>query len=187
MDNFNLKSYLQNNPLLEEFPKGKWVNLDKKEKEEFSEDIFDLISNAYAYIGGHSNYKSKEDVTGSEGDADYEVIDLDLDPDIDAVSVSKNRPAGKKFVATGHDGSKLAKRAVISHKSTDLNKPGYFIEVSGKIKDILLAKGAPMVTDEETIRKALEGRDITMNSDGSYQRKIAGEEHTKILLGKPLS
>ncbi len=43
-----------------------------------------------------------------------------------------------------------------------------------------------MVTDEKTIEKALKGKDVEMNDDGSYQRKIAGKMHTKVLLGNPL-
>jgi|TARA_Y100000034_G_scaffold112186_1_gene145914 hypothetical protein len=186
MDNFNYKKYLTNNPLLEDLPKGKWVDLDDEETGEYAENIFDLIKIAYASIGGHSNYKSANDVVGAQGDSDYEVINLDDDPDIEAVSVSKKKSSGDKFVATGHDGSKAAKSAVINHKADNLKKPGNFIEVSGRIKDILLGKGVPMVTDEETIETALKGKDIKMNKDGSYRRKIAGKWHEKILLGNPL-
>jgi hypothetical protein len=50
----------------------------------------------------------------------------------------------------------------------------------------MLGKGVPMVTDEDTIKKALKGKEIEMNDDGSYQRKIAGKMYTKVLLGKPL-
>jgi hypothetical protein len=186
MDTFDLKKYLTNNPLKEDLPKGKWVDLDDVEQSEYAENIFDLIKTAYASIGGHSNYTSPTDVVGSEGDADYEVINLDDDPDIEAVSVSKSKQSGNKFVATGHDGSKIAKSAVINHKADELKKPGHFIEVSGRIKDILLGKGVPMVTDEVTIERALKGKDIKMNKDGSYRRKIAGKWHEKILLGNPL-
>ena len=186
MGNFNYKEYLKNNPLLEDLPKDKWVDLDSKEKEEYKEDIFSLISNAYAAIGGHSNYDSPDDVVDDEGDADYEVINLDDDPDIEAVSVSKKKPSGKKSVATGHDGSSVAKSSIVNHKADMLKKPGHFIEVSGRIKDILLGKGVPMVTDEKTIKKALKGKEIEMNDDGSYQREIAGKMYTKVLLGKPL-
>tara|TARA_R110002050_G_scaffold277250_1_gene422860 strand:- start:212 stop:766 length:555 start_codon:yes stop_codon:yes gene_type:complete len=183
---FNYKKYLANNPLNEDLPKGKWVDLDDVDQSKYAENIFDLIKTAYASIGGHSNYSSSDDVVGSEGNSDYEVINLDDDPDIEAVSVSKKKSAGNKFVATGHDGSKIAKSAVVSHKADELKKPGYFIEVSGRIKDILLGKGVPMVTDEKTIEKALKGKDVEMNDDGSYQRKIAGKMHTKVLLGNPL-
>ena len=186
MDNFDLKKYLTNNPLNENLPKGRWVDLDANEQGEYAENIFDLIKTAYSSIGGHSNYKSSDDVVGAEGGADYEVINLDDDPDIEAVSVTKKKSAGEKFVATGHDGSKIAKSAVVNHKADELKKPGHFIEVSGRIKDILLGKGVPMVTDEVTIERALKGKDIKMNKDGSYRRKIAGKWHEKILLGNPL-
>ena len=102
---FDYRAYLKNNPLLEELPKNQWVDLNKKETEEFSGDIFDLINTAYASIGGNLNYTSADDVTGAQGDANYEVIDIDDDPEIDAVVVSKKKPAGNKMAALGHDGS----------------------------------------------------------------------------------
>ena len=75
---FDLIKYLANNPLLEvDIPKNKWVELSKQDLEDYKDDIFGLIQTAYSYIGGHSNYKSADDVTGSEGENDYEVIDLD--------------------------------------------------------------------------------------------------------------
>ena len=51
--------------------------------------------------------------------------------------------------------------------------------------EILVAKGVPMVTDEETIRKVLKGKDIKMNDDGTYQRHLGGELHTKTMMGTP--
>ena len=77
MDNFNLKKYLKEGKLYEDLPKGKWIGLDDVDQGEYAENIFDLIKTAYASIGGHSNYQSPTDVIGSEGDADYEVINLD--------------------------------------------------------------------------------------------------------------
>ena len=187
MANFDYRAYLKNNPLLEEFPKGQWTRLSSQDLEDYKDDIFGLIEKAYSYIGGHANYSSADDVTGKEGSADYEVINLDDDDEIDAVNISKQTPPGTKFVATGHDGSSAAKREVITHKIEKLQKPGFYIEVSGKIKDILVSAGVPQVTDEDTIRKVLKGKDITMNDDGSYQREIGGSMHSKILLGKPLA
>lgn len=185
---FDLKKYLANNPLLEDagFEKNQWANLTKDEQDEFADEIFNLINNAYSDIGGNPNYKSDADVTGEEGDATYMVIDLDDDPDFDAVKVSKSKAAGNKSVAMGHDGSKPAKSAAVNITAIMLKEPGHFIEVSGKLKDILIAKGVPVITDEETIRKALKGKDITMNDDGTYSRSIGGEMHTKTLMGNPI-
>ncbi len=180
---FSLHKYFKNQYLLE----GDWDKLSPTEASDEADDIIELIKSAYAYIGGHSNFKSISDVDKETGrGAEYEVIDLDDDGDIDAVNVSKRKAAGEKFVATGHDGSSQAKRAVITHKIDRLKKPGFYVEVSGKIKDILLKAGVPQVTDEATIEKALAGKDITMNDDGSYTRSIAGQRHQKIMLGTPL-
>jgi len=68
-----------------------------------------------------------------------------------------------------------------------LKRPGHYIEVSGKLKDILSSKGVPLVTDEETIRTALKGKKIEMNDDGTYQRYLGGEKHTKTMMGNPLT
>tara|TARA_R110000803_G_scaffold48318_1_gene100365 strand:+ start:352 stop:903 length:552 start_codon:yes stop_codon:yes gene_type:complete len=180
---FNLQKYFKDQYLLE----GDWDKLSSKEAAGEADDIIELIKSAYAYIGGHSNFKDVSDVEKeSSRGAEYEVIDLDDDGDIDAVNVSKTKPVGTKFVATGHDGSSPAKRAVITHKIDRLKRPGFYVEVSGKIKDILLKAGVPQVTDEATIEKALAGKDITMNDDGSYTRSIAGTQHKKIMLGTPL-
>ena len=180
---FNLQKYFKDQYLLE----GDWDKLSPTEASDEADDIIELIKSAYAYIGGHRNFKSISDVDKETGrGGEYEVIDLDDDGDIDAVNVSKRKAAGEKFVATGHDGSREAKRAVITHKIDRLKQPGFYVEVSGKIKDILLKAGVPQVTDKATIEKALAGKDITMNDDGSYTRGIAGVEHEKIMLGTPL-
>lgn len=165
--------------------KGEWKPIPSSELKDYEDDIFKLISTAYAPVGGHPNYKSPSDVTGKESSSEYEVINLDDDPDIDAVSVSKDKPAGKKFVATGHDGSTQAKSKVINHKAELLKRPGHYVEVSGKIKDIFLAKGVSPITDEETVRKILFDKEIEWLGDGEYRRKIGGQPHVKMLLGKP--
>ena len=185
--NFSLHKYFKNQYLKESILEGDWDKLSSEEAFDEADDIIQLIKSAYSYIGGHSNYKDVGDVSKeSSRGAEYEVIDLDDDGQLDAVNVAKRKAAGEKFVATGHDGSSQAKRAVITHKIDRLKKPGFYVEVSGKIKDILLKAGVPQVTDEATIEKALAGKDITMNDDGSYTRSIAGQRHQKIMLGTPL-
>jgi hypothetical protein len=184
---FNLLEYLKNNPLLqEELPKNKWVDLPSDQKSEYAEDIFDLINTAYTPIGGNLNYKSAADVLGAEADADYEVINIDDDPDPEALISYKEKQSGKKLTAMGHDGSKEAKSLSLNHIVDLLKKPGYYLEVSGKLQDILLSKGAPVVKDQELIQKVLKGKKLEFNEDGTYQRFIGGEKHTKTLLGKPL-
>lgn len=180
---FNLLEYLKNNPLLEELPKDKWVDIAPDEKAEYAKDIFDLINTAYAPIGGNLNYKSAADVLGSEADADYEVVNIDDDPEPDALISYKDKDAGKKLTALGHDGSPEAKSKSLNRMATLLKQPRYYLEVSGKLQDILLAKGAPVVKDKELIQKVLKGKELEFNEDGTYQRYIGGKKHTKTLLG----
>lgn len=168
-----------------DIPKNKWVTIPASELKDYSEEIFKLIDNAYAPIGGHPNYKSADNVSGSESDAEYEIIDLDDDPEIDAVSAAKLKSAGKKFIATGHDGTKPAKSKVVNYRADLLKQPGYYIEVSGAWIDILSSKGVEPVDDEELVRKVLKGKDIEWLGNGKYKRNIAGKLYTKTLMGKP--
>ena len=134
-------------------PKNTWFPLSKGEIKDVEEEILDLIQNAYAPIGGHPNYKSVSDLAGS----DYEIIDLDDDPELDAVSVTKKRAGGTKHVGIGHDGTSQGKRGAIGRTIDKLDEPSNYIEASGAIENILRKANVTQVTDEETIRKALKG------------------------------
>lgn len=164
-------------------PKNKWVSLSASEVGTYEKEIFDLVQNAYKPIGGHPNFKSKLDV--KSGAHEWIVIDLDDDADLDVVSGIKKGSVGSKFVATGHDGEKASKSAAINYKVDKLKKRGYYIEVSGKMEDILRGKGLSPITDEQTVRKALKGKDIEWLDSGYYKRKIGSSTFTKIMFGKP--
>ena len=164
--------------------KNKWTSIPKSELEDYKKLIFNLIQTAYSGIGGHSNIKSPDDIV-VHGD-EFDVINLDNDPDPDAVTVAKRRLGGKKIAAIGHDGTSAAKSAVINHKASELRHSGYYLEASGKMADILIGKGVTIVSDEDVVRKVLKGKDFKWNGDGSYTREIGGEMITKVLLGKPI-
>jgi len=165
-----------------DIPKDKWVPIPSSELKNYDKEILALIDNAYKPMGGHPNYNSPNDINPS---SDYEVVDVDGDDEIDAVSVQKKRPFGNKFTATGHDGETNSKRSVIKHKTDKLKSPGYYVEVSGKIKDIFLAKGVEPISDEDIVRKILKGKDIEWVGDGIYSRVIGGKKFNKMLMGKP--
>jgi len=162
-------------------PKNTWFPLSKGEIKDVEKEILDLIQNAYAPIGGHPNYKSVSDLTGS----DYEIIDLDDDPELDAVSVTKKRAGGIKHVGIGHDGTSSGKRGAIGRTIDKLDEPSNYIEASGAIENILRKANVTQVTDEETIRKALKGKEIEMYDDGSYDRVLGGKKYRKTMWGKP--
>ena len=169
-----------------DLPKNKWVPVPHNELKDFEAQIYELIKNAYASVGGHPNYKDASSVSKEAEDTDFEVIDLDDDNDIDAVAASKKTPSGVKYVATGQNGSKEAKHAVLNHKIEMLKHRGYYVEVSGKIQDIFLSRGVHPVTDEAVVRKALKGKEIQWHGDGPSTRNIGGESHRTMRLGTPL-
>ena len=164
-----------------DIPKNSWKPISSDELKDVENDILDLIQNAYGPIGGHPNYKSVGDLAGS----DYEVIDLDDDPEIDAVTVTKKRSGGTKYVGLGHDGSSQGKRGSIGRTIDKLSNSGTYIEASGKMADILSKANVTLVTDKDTISKALKGKEIEMQDNGSYTRYLGGKKYIKLMFGKP--
>ena len=164
-----------------DIPKNSWKPISSDELKDVENDILDLIQNAYGPIGGHPNYKSVGDLAGS----DYEVIDLDGDPEIDAVTVTKKRSGGTKYVGLGHDGSSQGKRGSIGRTIDKLGDSGTYIEASGKMADILSKANVTQVTDKDTISKALKGKEIEMQDNGSYTRYLGGKKYIKLMFGKP--
>jgi len=81
--------------------------------------------------------------------------------------------------------SSAAKSKVVNHKAAKLKSGGYFVEVSGKIKDIFKAKGVEPINDEELVRKVLKDKEIEWLGNGEYKREIGGKVFTKALMGKP--
>lgn len=160
-----------------------WRPLSPSEIEDDKDELFKMIDLAYAPLGGHPNVTKPDDVK-TAGD-NYSVINLDDDPEDDATVTYKTRAGGTKLVAMGHDGTKPARRAAVAKTVSDLNKNGYYIEVSGTLLDILKAKGVAIVDDEETVKRALKGKEIKWHGDGSYDRKLGGITHTKMMMGKP--
>ena len=121
-----MKKYLKDHPYMEPdglqekkwedygIEKGKWEEFSAAEIEsskdpvnvDVAEELFQLIQNAYKDIGGNYDYKSPADLPG---DADYwAAINLDDDPEPDALKVAKTTPFGLKTTAAGHDGSRAA-------------------------------------------------------------------------------
>ena len=172
--------------------RNKVIKFDHKKYPELAGEFYDLISTAYAEIGGHAKINSPDDVFADPDWNYWEGVDLHGTQDFDMIMFGKKTKWGVKYSGVGHDGSSTAKRAYISTRGKELNKLGYYIEVSGKIADILInSYNVPQVTDKETVEKVL-GKSIEWlgekpNSPGYgwYSRKIGGKQHDKILLGRP--
>jgi len=172
--------------------RGKTMKFDHKKYPELSGELFDLIATAYAEIGGHAKIKSPDDIFSDPSWNYWEGLDIHGTQDFDMVMFGKKTKFGIKYSGVGHDGTKDAKRAYITTRGKELNKLGYYIEVSGKIADILISKyNVPVVSDKETVDKVI-GKDVTWigkkegePGNGWYSRKLGGASHDKILIGRP--
>ncbi len=173
--------------------RNKTVKFDHKKHPELAGEFFDLISTAYSEIGGHAKIKSPDDVFADPDWNYWEGLDIHGSNDFDMVMFGKKTRFGIKYSGVGHDGTSAAKRAYISARGKELNKIGFYIEVSGKIADILMDKyDVPVVTDRETVEEVLGKKVdwIGKKEDGTsgagwYSRKLGGQMHDKILLGRP--
>ena len=182
-----------------EYPKGKYVQVtDPKELEDLQSQLFDLIQNAYASIGGHVNFKSPSDVMDPELTY-WKVADIDSDPEIDVTTFGKTTKHGIKHTGLGHDGDGPNIKSLLKYKTDLLKTPGNYVEVSGDAFDSFVGYGgAPIVDDEEIVRNILGPRrssettwhgkhptDSSKSGEGWYTRILGGGEHTKIMVGIP--
>jgi hypothetical protein len=160
--------------------KGDWIDLEKpkikpKIKSDLPtrENLFDLVNNAYMTALGtpHVGIKTPNDVLGDEYDY-WEAIDMDENPDADAVLFGKKK-YGIKISGIGHNGEKLSKQTLLRYQINLLHKNRYWIEASAPVSDIMLSKGAPVFSDKEKIQKMFQNSEFTnWFEDGSYIRTI---------------
>jgi hypothetical protein len=175
--------------------RGKAIQFNPKKHPELSAEMFNLIQTAYAEIGGHAKIKTPDDVF-SDPDWDFwEGEDIHGTSDFDLVMFGQKTRFGIKYSGVGHDGTKDAKRAYLDDRGKDLKQLGFYVEVSGKLAEILIEKyGCPIVSNPDVVMKVLgkpvdwKGKnpeDSSAPGDGWYVRTIGGHPHAKILLGRP--
>lgn len=189
-----------NEAYADHYPKNEWISLTKQEiakHPEISQEIIDIVNLSYQDIGGHANYKKAQDLLDDPDLLIFALVDVDEDPEVDAVRIAKNTSFGSKNILSATDGTAAAKNSLSAKIKTDVNIPGYYAEVSGKMANLMIKKiGAPVVEDEKTVRKVLgPGKDIVWYGEdptgffpgtkGWYGRKIGGVFHEKIMVGRP--
>ncbi len=165
----------------DDFGKNKWIQLPKDAVKKYADEIVDLIVSAYAAKGGNFEYKDAEDIKKS--DLDFWIAnDVDTDPEMDSVLGGKRSRGGVKVTVFGQDGSSAAKKVGIVRMINLMKTRGFYAELD---KDLAQKMGMPFVSDEDAIRRVL-GKEIKMNPDGSYDRKLTmGPVKTKVLVGMP--
>ncbi len=187
-----------------EIDKNTWTEFSPDEIEasrdpievDLPEEFIALINKAYEKIGGNFDFGAPEDVPG---DADiWTAIDIDDDPEPDALRIGKTKPHGVKLSASGHDGTRPGINAYIQKTADLLNSPGYYAEMSKGIAHVMLKyHNVSYVDDPEKVQKILGPSKLIKwlgphpegkypGIDGWYTRTISGhEDELKIMLGEP--
>ena len=191
--------------------KNKWVTIDSTNIEkdpDLAYEIFDLINSAYKSIGGHADFKSAKDVINAFKNGEVSVakaIDVDAVPDMDAVTIYKQRSGGSKSVASAaKSSSDIAKNNLIAHKAYELKQPGHYAEVSDKLAKILLSMGVPVVENPDIVNSIINKEvkwygnhpdlsklppkvaEVFDKYKGWYGRVLGdGQIHAKIMVGLP--
>ena len=196
-----IREVLENPSLL---PKGEWFLLSPGDprRENIKGQLFDLVQQTYAPIGGHFK------VAGA-GDLDrymyWIVQDLDEDPQVDVAIMGKPDIGGNKLGAAANDGTPAA-AAAYKNKSAELRGGGsvggvgnWWGEVSGKPAYAMLKRGARAVEDEAIARQLMAGDDFVWHGahpdenaaplfqsvNGWYTKRFGDKHSTKIILGSP--
>ena len=178
-----------------DLPKGKYVEPTADDVDELKKDLFTLLSNAYAPIGGHLKYKTPDSI--KDPNLKYwRVADIDADPEIDVIYFGKKTPYGVKHTGMGHDGDRDNIKKLLIKKSATLKEKGNYVEVSGAAFDSFVGKGGvPIIDDEELVRKVLGDKrskettwhgkhpNTTTKGNGWYSRSIGGKTVVKTMIG----
>ena len=168
--------------------KGEWVDMSEPEVKDLvkkdpvtKKNIYDLITGAYVKALGEPNksIQSPNDVA-SEKYPYWEAINIDDDPDADAVLFGKQKN-GVKISGIGHDGEQWSKSLLIHRLIKVLNTNGYWIEASEPVSDVLKRGNAPIVSDRDKIKKLFpDSTEWEFFDDGSYTRNLPGDSmHSK--------
>lgn len=168
--------------------KNKWIELLRKgDKEEIKHNLYVLVHNSYGSMGGHVRVKDPSSVLDPELTY-WEAVDIDVDPDADAVLFGKKTPYGIKIGGMGHDGEKYSKSELVKKTIKQLNKSGYWMEAGDDFaKKLVASNTVPYLAEKEKVEKIF-GQEIEwLNDKGWYERVVndRGDKSKEIIVGKP--
>lgn len=171
-----------------ELPKQRWeLLISNADKQEVGAELVNLVQHAYSSTPQGSFVNSIKDVVPS----DWNVIDFDEDPDVDACIFYRGprggeRWKGHKVQGIGHDGSRASKDHAISKLHALLLTPGYWIESSDAMRHILKKAHAPAVTDVNLLQALFNDPHLRMIDHDTYQRKIGHGTIQETVFGHPV-
>ena len=178
-----------NHYLKEELINEHFVNIFTKEIDstvnQYKEVVYDLLQKSYAPIGGLLGVN----------DPDQLVLDSDMwklvtrGSKVVAVAIYSMKRGGRKMIACGSDGTPEGKKDLYKILQEDIKMVDrkMWAEVSGAMEHIYINKQGARPVPAEVAQILMKDKNfIKIHDDGfHYDRLIAGEVHTKILIGNP--
>ena len=161
--------------------------------EEVVSSIFELISKAYAHVGGHGSVRSEDELYK------YDLClmaDTDDDDKPNVVLLGERvRNGSTKLSVFGTDSSSGAKSKMMEMVKDVLTREEVWAEIPRQFAGFLYSRGVPMLEDENKVMMLL-GRRIDpssfkwlgdMGSEGKgagyYQRNFFGKEDIRAIMG----
>lgn len=147
-------------------------------RSEYLDAVWEMYAKTYASIGLH--------IPNRQGLLKYQEWEICLNGDSPVqFTLFKTTPYGLKSGLSGHDGSSEGKSKAVAELRSKFKKSGYYGEVSHKVKDIVVASGAPAVCPSYV--KEVLRQPITPVGDGLEYERALGDlgPKTKMMVGRP--
>jgi hypothetical protein len=163
--------------------KNRWMDsLERGDLADIKDNLYVLIDNSYVPLGGHPRIPNPAAVLDPKTNY-WAAADVDKDPQADSVIFGSKR-FGIKIAGIGHDGAG-GKKTVIQHLVKLLDRPGYWVEASDRLGEILAGKNTPYLKNQKDVEKIFGS--VDWKEDGWYTRSLGGGKKTSVerVFGKP--
>lgn len=158
---------------------------DRDDKEQYVDEVWNILQKSYASIGGLKGMSSKEDLLDN---GNFWKL-VRKGGKIVACNIYTTKQGGRKMVAGGTDGTPEGKKAFydMCREEVKMVERGTWAEVSGAMEGIYLFKLNAVPIPIEIAKKILKDKHkeiLSVDKDGfHYVRLIGGEPHEKIMFG----
>lgn len=158
---------------------------DVQKKEEYLDQVWDILQDSYRAIGGIANISEPEELLDDE----YIWKMVTKNKEVLAVQLYKTHGGGRKIFVGGCKATPQGKEAFYKLALEDVKRleRGAWAEVSGSMEGVYIFKLGATPIPADVSKEILNdmGKDIvSTSSDGfHYTRKIGGKPYEKIMFG----
>lgn len=136
--------------------KNKWIDVSKDSREEIKLNLYNIITSSYTGALGEKHFRilTPDDVVKDSQLTFWKAVDVDKNPDADAVIFGQKRN-GFKISGFGHNGTKASVNSLMDELVKLLNNKsnGVWIEASGATERALRKRGAHVLDDQKKVEK----------------------------------